>query len=558
MGVLACAAGAEAKQPNIIVILTDDMGYSDLGCYGGAIRTPNLDRLAAEGLQYMQFYNTARSCPSRASLLTGLHPHQAGVGHMTDNRGEDGYRGGLNTHCVTFAEVLKPAGYETYAVGKWHVSKDMSKNGPRNNWPMQRGFDHYYGTIQGGGSFFDPASLCRGNEYITVENDPKYNPGKGKFYYTNAIGDNACMFLDEHRKERGDKPFFMYVAFTAAHWPMHIPAEDADMYKGAFDKGWDALRQAKYKDMVKRGIIRPEWALSQDQSVKEWNAVVHKDFEKRCMEVYAAMVTVMDRNVGKIVEELRKNGQLENTVIFYLQDNGGCAEDMERGKEPYLVKIPQGEDLSPMGPDELQTRLVPIKSREGKQMQRGRVMPGPADTYVAYGKAWAYLSNTPFREYKHWVHEGGISTPLIVNWPAGIKARGERRQRPGQLMDIMATCVELSGADYPKTFKGEDIYPCEGKSLASSFAADNSGDGRYLYWEHEGNRAVRTGQWKLVYKAEKGKSRDIEPGDWELYDMSADRTETNNLAAKYPDRVAEMAKKWDEYAVRCHVTPWPK
>ena len=547
---------AQSQRPNILVILTDDMGYSDIGCYGGIIETPHLDSLAATGLQYMQFYNTARSCPSRASLLTGLHPHQAGMGHMTDDRGEDGYRGEINNHCVTFGEALQPAGYETYAVGKWHVALNEGVEGPKYNWPMQRGFQHFYGTIQGYGSYFDPASLCRGNDFITPENDPEYRPEK--FYYTNAIGDNACAFLKQHKEKMGDKPFFMYVAFTAAHWPMQVPEEELARYRGKFDEGWDVIRQRKYEEMVRRGIIRPEWALSEDPSVKPWEEVKNKPFEARCMEVYAAIVSTMDRNVGRIVNQLRENGQLDNTVIIYLQDNGGCAEPMSRSKAAFQVKVPEGERVAPMAPDELQTQLIPYRTRDGRPMWQGEVMPGGADTYVAYGKPWAWVSDTPFREYKHWVHEGGISTPLIINWPAGIAARGEKREYPGQLMDIMATCLELSGAKYPETYNGNTIYPCEGRSLVPTFAADDPDSERYLYWEHEGNRAIRSGRWKLVYKAAPNASRDIPLSAWELYDMKTDRTETKNLAAQYPERVAQMAAKWEEFAQRCHVKPWPK
>jgi arylsulfatase len=543
------------ERPNIIVILSDDMGYSDIGAYGGIIQTPNLDLLAQNGLRYTQFYNTARSCPTRASLLTGLNPHQTGIGHMTENRGEDGYRGDLNGHCVTFGEVLRPAGYGTYAVGKWHVTPFVNRDDSKYNWPLQRGFDHFYGTIPGGGSFYDPFGLTRDNTVVTVANDPEYRPEE--FFYTDAIADNAVSFMRLHEQQSDDKPFFMYVAFTAAHWPMHVPEKWVAPYYGKFDEGWDELRNRKYRDMVDAGIIRKEWALSVDPSVEKWVDVENKEFEMRCMEVYAGMISNLDHNIGKIVEQLRQSGELDNTVIMYLQDNGGCAEPMERERKPFEVRVPAGEDLSPMAPDEFQTRLIPFKTRDGRPVRRGQVSAGGADTYVAYGKSWAYLSNTPFREFKHWVHEGGISTPLIVHWPAGIKNSGESRQRPGQLMDIMATCVELAGADYPETFGGNQIYPCEGESLVHSFRRDESGASRHLYWEHEGNRAIRIGKWKLVYKYGEGE-KDIPHGAWELYDMEADRTETTDLARKYPARVSKLATQWEEWAVEHHVVPWPK
>lgn len=557
LGAAACAIPAAAQQqPNILVILADDMGYSDIGCYGGLIHTPNLDSLAANGLRYTQFYNTARSCPSRASLLTGLHPHQTGIGHMTQNRGQEGYRGNLNDRCVTMAEVLRTAGYETFAVGKWHVTNQIKPDGVKDNWPLQRGFDHFYGTIMGGGSYYDPATLCRGNDYVTPENDPAYRPEK--FYYTDAIADNAVQFLAEHRKQQPGKPFFMYMAFTAAHWPMQVPEESVEPYYGAFDKGWDELRRTKYRNMIDRGLIDPRWPLSTDETVTPWRTVENKEFETRCMEVYAGVVSRMDRNIGHMVAWLREQGMLDNTVILFLQDNGGCAEAMERQREPFKMKVPQGETLDPMGPDEFQTRLIPFKSRDGRQMQRGQVQAGDADTYVAYGKGWAHLSDTPFREYKHWVHEGGIATPLIVHWPAGIAARGEMRNTPGQLPDIMATCAELAGAHYPERYEGQSIPPCEGTSLAGSFAADKPQTGRCLFWEHEGNRAVREGRWKLVYKAAPGRTRDIPLTAWELYDMETDRTECRNLAAEKPEKVRELAAKWEEFAERCHVKPWPE
>lgn len=545
--------GQQQERPNIILILSDDMGYSDIGCYGGMIETPNLDRLCQEGLQYMQFYNTARSCPSRASLMTGLHPHQAGIGHMTDDRGEDGYRGDLNNHCVTLAEVLGQGGYETYAVGKWHLSRFMAPKGPRHNWPLQRGFDHFYGTIAGGGSFFDPQTLCRGNQYITTENDPEYK--LEEFYYTNAITDNAIRFL----KQREDKnPFFMYVAYTAAHWPLHAPEKEIEAYKGRFDKGWDQLRKEKYERMVKEKILKKGWKLSEDKSVRVWDDVKKKEFEARCMEVYAAMVTNMDKNIGRLVDYLQSTNQLENTVLVFLQDNGGCEEAIGRAKEPCLQMPPKGKTCVAMAPDELQDRLIPYRTRDGRPVREGMgTMPGGADTYISYGRGWAYLSDAPFREYKHWVHEGGIATPLIVHWPAGIKKSGERRWQPGQLPDIMATFADLAGVAYPTNYNGNTIYPCAGESLVPSFKKDMPFYERPLFWEHEGNRAIRIGKWKLVYKAKENK-KDITPEQWELYDMEKDRTEIHNVAAEHPDLVREMAAQWDDFALRCHVKPWPK
>lgn len=541
--------------PNIILILSDDMGYSDIGCYGGVIETPVLDRLAKNGLQYMQFYNTARSCPSRASLLTGLHPHQTGIGHMTNDKGVDGYRGDLNNRCVTIAEVLHNNGYETFAVGKWHVTRYMKKDDPKHNWPLQRGFDHFYGTIAGGGSYYDPQTLCRGNQYITPENDPEYQPEI--FYYTNAIADNAIRMLEKRDQEQ---PFFMYVAFTSAHWPMQALEEDIEPYKGKFNRGWDELRKKKFHTMRQQGIIDKKWALSIDETVEPWDEVTDKTFETRLMEVYAGMVSNLDKNIGKLIAYLEQTHQLENTVIVFLQDNGGCAENLGRRQtEPSAIKVPQGHSLVPMTKDELQNRLQPYRTRDGRPVMQGvGVRAGGPDTYVAYGKGWAYASNTPFREYKHWVHEGGIATPLIVHWPDKIKATTDnKRWQPGQLPDIMATFVDISRSAYPDTYKGGSITPLQGISLVPSFTSDKFDYTRPLFWEHEGNRAIRSGKWKLVYKSAGPETGDISLADWELYNLEDDRTEQHNLAKDYPDKVKEMAAQWEDFAVRCQVKPWP-
>jgi len=543
------------KAPNIIIIMSDDMGYSDLHCYGGIIQTPNLDKLAANGIRYTQFYNTARSCPTRASLLTGLHPHQAGVGHMVGSPKEaEGYRNELNENCVTIAEVLKTAGYKNYCVGKWHVTAHAKQGDPNFNYPLQRGFDEYYGIIGGAASFFDPHTLCRGNKYITIENDPEYRPET--YYFTDAIGDNSVQYIKKHGK---NQPFFMYVAFTAAHWPMHALEKDVEPYYGKFDTGWDAMRKEKYAAMVKSGLIKKQWNLSFDESVTPWEKEEYKDFEKRCMEVYAGMITNMDRNIGKIVQALQETGQLENTLIFYLQDNGACAENQGRELGRNQRKIPNGSILAPMSPDELQTSMTPWRTRDGKPTFTGKdVMPGGPDTYASYGKGWAYYSNTPFREYKHWVHEGGIATPLIAHWPSGMKKKGVTRDVPGQLMDLMATCVDVAHAQYPSERNGKAIIPLQGMSLVPSFGKEIKTD-RYLLWEHESNKAIRKDKWKLVHKAtgkEKDKNVPTPYSAWELYDMEKDRTETNNLASSYPQIVKELADAWERIAWEVKMKPY--
>jgi arylsulfatase len=524
------------QQPNIILIMSDDMGFSDIGCYGGEIRTPNLDGLAAGGLRFTQFYNTARCCPTRASLMTGLYQHQAGVGHMMDDKGYESYRGDLNNRCVTIAEVLKQAGYSTYMSGKWHVTKYRQPEGPKHNWPCQRGFDRFFGTIHGAGSFFDPCSLTRDNTQIP--------PGDG-FYYTNAISDNAVTYIREHK---ADNPFFMYVAYTATHWPMHALPEDIARYNGRYDGGWDALRAERHKRMIKMGIVDKNWKITpRDKAVPPWAEAKDKAWFARRMEVYAAMLDCMDQGIGRIISELKRSGRFDDTLILFLADNGGCAEEHgSRGKvkpDPSKPVV-----LRPMDKDELQYDMQPKVTRDGRPVRTGYgVIPGPADTYIAYGKPWANASNTPFRLYKHWVHEGGISTPLIAHWPKRIKAHGKLRYQPGHLIDIMATCVDVAGAKYPSEYKGNKITPMEGKSLVPAF--ENKPIQREaIYWEHEGNRAVRQGKWKLVSR---------HPGQWELYDIDADRTELTNLAQKHPQKVLQLKTLYDTWAARCSVRPWP-
>ena len=528
------------RRPNIILIMADDMGYSDIGCYGGEIHTPNLDGLASGGLRFTQFYNTARCCPTRASLITGLYQHQAGVGHMMSDKGYDGYRGDLNNRCVTIAEVLKQAGYSTYMSGKWHVTKSIKPDGDKHNWPLQRGFDRFFGTIHGAGSFYDPNTLTRDNTQIVPDSDD--------FYYTNAISDNAVKFIAEHKSQKSNDPFFMYVPYTAPHWPMHALPDDIARYKGRYDGGWDALRAERHKRMIEMGIVESKWKITpRDKAVPPWTEAKDKQWFARRMEVYAAMVDCLDQGVGRIISQLKKTGSFENTLIFFLADNGGCAEEFFSRSE---VKPDPSKPvvLKPMGKNELQTRMQPAVTRDGRPVRTGYgVVPGPADTYIAYGKPWANASNTPFRLYKHWVHEGGISTPLIAHWPAHINARGELCRQHGHLIDIMATCVDVACARYPTEYKGHKITPMEGRSLVPAF--DNRPIEREaLYWEHEGNRAVRKGKWKLVSR---------HPGGWELYDLEADRTELNNLAGKYPQKVEQLKAMYDNWAARCGVRPWP-
>jgi arylsulfatase A-like enzyme len=549
LGSLKSAAAVPAPRPNIIYILSDDMGYSDIGCYGSEIATPNLDALAAGGLRFTQFYNTARCCPTRASLLTGLYPHQAGIGHMVDSKkGGPGYQGDLSRTSLTIAQALKPVGYANYMVGKWHVTPraPAQQNPSKHNWPLQRGFDRFYGTIHGAGSFFDPTTLTRDNEFISPYADSEYRPAE--YYYTDAISDHAVRFIREHAQQASDKPFFMYVAYTAAHWPMHAKAEDIAKYKGRYDAGYEPIRAARWAKAKQLGLVDPKWVLTSASGA--WADVTDKAFETRCMEVYAAMVDCMDQGIGRIIAELKAQGQFEKTLICYLQDNGGCAEAMGRNSQKPAEARQSQPTLPPLAKDYLQPDMVPKQTRDGYQMRQGYgVLPGDADTYHGYGREWANVSNTPFREYKHWVHEGGISTPLVVHWPQGISARGELRHQPSHLIDLMATAVDLAGAKYPEELNGERITPMEGVSLHNAFQGRLLDRSQPIFWEHEGNRAAREGEWKLVAKGPAGK--------WELYNLTADRTETNNLAEAEPAKLKELVGKWESWAQRVHAIPWP-
>jgi len=538
----AWAWSEKEKQPNFVVILSDDMGFSDLGCFGGEIETPHLDGLARDGIRFTQFYNTARCCPTRASLLTGLYPHQAGVGHMMEDKGYAGYRGDLSPACRTIPEMLQPAGYRSYAVGKWHVTRHAGANGPKQQWPLQRGFTGFYGTIHGAGSFFDPSSLVRDNTMISPMADPLYEPDQ--YYYTDAISEHAIRYIRNHTQSHSEAPFFLYVAYTAAHWPMHALPEDIAKYDGRYDEGYQVIRGRRFEKGVKLGVMMASQPPS--PPARDWETVEDKVWEAACMEVYAAMVDRMDQGIGQIIGQLKAAGVYEDTVILYLQDNGGCAEDMGRkGRENHPnIARPDQPLLPPMQAADLAAAgSVPAQTRDGYPVRMGpKVMPGPADTYVAYGEGWANVSNTPFRQYKHWVHEGGISTPLIVHWPAGIRNRGVLRDQPAHLIDIATTLIDLAGAD-----AAAKLPSLEGVSLVPALAGEPL-EREALYWEHEGNRAVRSGNWKLVAKHR---------GPWELYDLATDRVESRNLAAEQPEVLQRLEQMYQAYAARCLVQPWP-
>ncbi len=502
----------EAATPNIILILADDMGFSDLGCYGGEINTPNLDRLANHGVRYSQFYNAARCCPTRASLLTGVYPHQAGMGWMTNaNLGTPAYQGDLSKNVVTIAEVLRNAGYGTYMTGKWHVSNTRKDDGGVNdNWPVQRGFDRFFGIVGGAGNYFKLPVYSDNQKYAAPEN----------FYFTHAVSDSSVIFLDKHFQKHAGQPLFMYVAYTSPHWPLHALKQDIEKYRGVYDQGWDATREKRLKKQYEIGLWEKELTLSpRDESVPEWNSLTQAEKEEFAlrMSIYAAQVDAMDQGIGRIVAKLEETGQLDNTIIFFLADNGGCAEFISSGKSKDLTG-----DLS--------------------------------ETFESYRINWANVSNTPFREYKHWVHEGGVRTPLIVHWPKGIEPSLDNGfvRDCAHLTDIMATCVDVSGAKYPETYNGKSIVPMQGVSLVPHFSKQSNGRGP-IFLEHEANIGMRQGEWKLVGKTHEGEA--FNPNNMELYNMTDDPTELKNLASVFPQKVDSMYKEWDKWAHYVEVFP---
>ena len=507
-------AGDKALRPNIILIMADDMGFSDIGCYGGEIQTPNLDRLAEHGLRYTQFYNTARCCPTRASLMTGLYAHQAGMGAMTRPTPLRGYQGHINRNCVTIAEVLKQAGYATFMSGKWHLTEDKNKlvSGSKHNWPRQRGFDRFFGTIAGAGSFYTPQTLTLDNAPITVF--PK------DFYYTTAIGKHGAQFIRELGADENDQPFFLYVPFTAPHWPLHALEKDIKKYRGKYLKGWDAIRAERHARQLKMGLVDQRWPISaRHERAPAWGTLdkaKQKEMDER-MAIYAAMIDSMDQAIGHILKAVADLDQTENTMVLFLADNGGCDE----------------------------SGLYGFERKKGGKL-------GTDSSFASYGLCWANASNTPFQFFKKDNHEGGIASPLIVHWPEGIKQKdhGKLRHEPTHVIDIMATAVQLAGAEYPARFRGHDILPLEGLSLVPTFE-DKPLDRTALYWEHVGNRAVRSGDWKLVANTRFRKQ------EWELYNLRTDRTETVNLFNQREDKAQELKTLWQAWATRAYVLPKP-
>lgn len=518
---LGFASFVWAKPPNILLIVADDLGYSDLGCFGGEIPTPHLDGLALNGLALTQFYTNGRCVPSRASLLTGLYAHRAGLGHMIRDLGLPGYRDRVAEEAVTLGEVLGAAGYRTFLSGKWHLGTPD---------PTARGFEEFYGTLASAHTFWDPGHYLR---LPAGRLTRQYEPGK--FYGTDALADHALEFL-ETAAATPEVPWFLYVAFNAPHFPLQAPVEDIEKFSDTYARGWDSLRSERLERMKQLGLIRSDTTLP---PLSDYATYANESFHPtpawgtfdrarqadlaRRMAIYAAMVHRLDFNVGRLVDRLRKKGELENTLIIFTSDNGACAE-----WGPYGFDIRSG----PVG-----------ILHEGAALAS---MGGPG-TYHSVGSGWASLSNTPWRLFKHYVHEGGISVPFLIHWPAGLSRKGDRDATPTHLIDLMPTFIEISGATYPRHRRESAVPMLPGISLVPLFEGKTL-PSRRLYFEHEGNRAVRADEWKLV--AEYG-------GEWELYNMRNDRGELNNRAEQNPSLVRELAGEWERWASAHQVRPSP-
>jgi arylsulfatase A-like enzyme len=502
-----------AKRPNIVVLFADDMGFSDIGCFGSEIETPNLDGLASNGLRFSHFYNTGRCCPSRASILTGLYPHQADIGHMAGETGVKGYRDRLSFNAVTLAEVLAAADYHTIMTGKWHLGwRD-------EGCPTARGFQHFYGTRGFIDSYFTvvpKTEIYLGEKLVLPVTEKPVNHLKPQeeWYTTDVFTDYALHFIDEVRKQ-DDKPFFLYLAYNAPHFPLHAKLEDVKKYRGRYREGWSKFRQQRHERLIELGVLNRDWPLS-NLDVPDWDTLTKKqrddmDFK---MALFAGIVDRLDQNVGRVVDHLKKIGELDNTLLIFVSDNGGTKE----------------------------TGLFGIKGdRNTVESYDSWARVGGWSS--SYGQGWANLSNTPFRRYKRENHEGGVSAPLVIHWPAGMKAKGEMRHQVAHLIDLMPTFVEVSGAKYPQEFKGKEIQPMQGRSLTPFFDSAKT-EPRTLFWEHEGNRAIRDGDWKLV--GTRGQP-------WELYDVARDRTELNNLATERSERFTKLKGTWDTWADRVGV-----
>jgi arylsulfatase A-like enzyme len=514
---IAISAQVSASKPNIVLILADDMGFSDLGSYGSEIHTPNLDALAQGGLRFSQFHNTPRCCPTRASLLTGLYPHSAGLAH-NDNP--------LNWNGATLAEHLRGAGYQTAMVGKWHLSEGPTYPNQLDwvshraehptfsdtlTYPCKRGFEEHYGTIWGVINYFDPFSLVHNTQSIpTVSAD---------YYHTDALNDKAVEYLDKMGKN--PRPFFLYLAHNAPHWPIQARPEDIKKYEGTYSIGWDSVRANRYRNQVSMGFF-PENNATLSKMIQDspWDKNLNKVSDAHNMAVHAAMIDRMDQGLGRVISKLKELGQFENTLIIFLSDNGASPE------------LPAGPGFD-----------RPDANRDGAIIKYGnRNITGGKDVWAGIGPMWANAANTPFRYWKKETFEGGISTPFIVHWPAGLKTvPGTITNQLGQVMDVLPTCLAVAGINYSGTYLGHKLLPLEGKSLLPIFQGDKTWPERSLFWEHEGGKAVRIGDWKLVAETSK---------PWELYNLSLDRTEMLNLAESNSAKVTEMQNKYTDWFSR--------
>ncbi|QEC74451.1 arylsulfatase [Mucilaginibacter ginsenosidivorax] len=529
-------------RPNIVVILADDLGFSDIGCYGSEIHTPNIDYLAAHGIRYTRFYNTSRCCPTRASLLTGLYNQRAGIGNMTDAEDEPGYLGHLAENSVTLAEVLKGAGYHTAMSGKWHVSNTIGQKSteeqqrwlnhqvyyptfsPLAQYPTSRGFEKFFGTIWGVVDYYDPFSLVSGT--TPIKTIPK------NYYHTDAINDTTVSYIKEFSKD--NKPFFLYVAENAPHWPLMAPPEDIAKYKDTYKVGWDTIRARRYNKLIKAGIIDPVKApLSlRDKSGLKWDDNPDKAWDAAAMAVHAAMIDRMDQGIGRIIKALKESGKLDNTLIVFLSDNGASSEN--------CTAYGPGFDR-------------PNQTRAGEKIaydMKKTILPGFETSYASIGERWANVANTPYRYWKAESYEGGVHTPMIAFWPKGVTvANGSLSNQLGHVKDFMATFVELAKTTYPLIYKGHPVIPTQGKSLAASFKGITKPD-EALFNEHYGARYVRYNGWKLVSL----------PNDttWNLYHIKDDETEINNQAGKYPEKVTQLSAMWHQWAVTNNVYPKPR
>jgi len=532
---LGAATTEDVRTPNIVLILADDMGFSDIGSYGGEIDTPNIDRLAEEGVRFNQFYNTSRCSSTRASLLTGMYPHMVQMGHLAGKRFNevDGFRGDLDQKVPTLAEILRRAGYTSYMAGKWHLANydvgeltGKSSIADLANTPLKRGFTGFYGNMLGGTNYFNPRYLYSGNTLVETVDDG--------FYYTHAISESSVDFISGHLVDSPSRPFFLYVAYTAPHWPIQAPELTIQKYEQRYQQGWDEARRQRYEKQTDRDLIGKKTTLPpRAKGIEPWESVENKDWQARRMAVHAAMVEELDKGVGEIVNTLRARSQLDNTLIIFLSDNGASAE---------VIPSPKNDQQKKM----LAKFLGKYTPSSGESMNFGNdpnLLPGGKTELQTLGDEWAQVSNSPFRLYKSWVHEGGIASPLIIRGPAVAGKTGRITQTVGHVIDIVPTVMDLL-ASYGLSFS--TIGNFDGQSLLPALRGDAQRRD-ILFFEHEGNRAVRDGRWKLV--AEHGK-------DWELYDMQEDRAETRNLAEMYPERVAQMTAQYREYAKTHKVLSW--